>query len=45
MLEHLFYELGSWNWVVLGFILLILEVAAPGIFCCGLVLPRLSSGF
>ncbi|CAN7310249.1 NfeD family protein [Phyllobacterium sp. LjRoot231] len=32
MLERLFAELGPWNWVVLGLILMILEVAAPGIF-------------
>ncbi|MBB3145426.1 hypothetical protein FHS21_001831 [Phyllobacterium trifolii] len=32
MLERLFSELGPWNWVVLGLVLMILEVAAPGIF-------------
>ena len=32
MLERLFVELGPWNWIVLGLILMILEVAAPGIF-------------
>ena len=32
MLESLFSELGPWNWVVLGLVLMILEVAAPGIF-------------
>lgn len=32
MLERLFAELGPWNWVVLGLILMIFEVAAPGIF-------------
>jgi len=32
MLERLFTELGPWNWVVLGLVLMILEVAAPGIF-------------
>jgi len=32
MIERLFAELGPWNWVVLGLILMILEVAAPGIF-------------
>jgi inner membrane protein len=32
MLERLFVELGPWNWVVLGLILMIFEVAAPGIF-------------
>ena len=32
MLERLFSELGPWNWVVFGLVLMILEVAAPGIF-------------
>jgi inner membrane protein len=32
MLERLFAELGPWNWIVLGLVLMILEVAAPGIF-------------
>ncbi|MHC1548126.1 NfeD family protein [Phyllobacterium sp. K27] len=32
MLESLFAELGPWNWIVLGLVLMILEVAAPGIF-------------
>ncbi|EJN04594.1 NfeD family protein [Phyllobacterium sp. YR531] len=32
MLERLVTELGAWNWMVLGLILMILEVAAPGIF-------------
>ncbi|MEP7454329.1 NfeD family protein [Phyllobacterium sp. SB3] len=32
MLERLVTELGAWNWIVLGLVLMILEVAAPGIF-------------
>ena len=32
MLAGLITELGGWSWVVLGLILMILEVAAPGIF-------------
>jgi inner membrane protein len=32
MLERLFAELGPWNWIVLGLVLMTLEVAAPGIF-------------
>lgn len=32
MLERLVTELGAWNWMVLGLVLMILEVAAPGIF-------------
>ena len=32
MLERIFIELGPWNWMVLGFILLVLEIAVPGVF-------------
>jgi membrane protein implicated in regulation of membrane protease activity len=32
MLERLITELGSWSWIVLGLLLMILEVVAPGIF-------------
>ena len=32
MLERIFGELGAWNWMVLGFVLLALEVLAPGVF-------------
>ena len=32
MLERIFAELGPWNWMVLGFILLVLEIAVPGVF-------------
>ncbi|MCX8280985.1 NfeD family protein [Phyllobacterium sp. 0TCS1.6C] len=32
MFERFIAELGPWNWIVLGFVLLILEVFAPGIF-------------
>jgi len=32
MLERIFAELGPWNWMVLGFILLALEIAVPGVF-------------
>lgn len=32
MLERLFIELGPWNWMVLGLILLILEIVVPGVF-------------
>lgn len=32
MLERLFTELGPWNWLVLGLILLILEIVVPGVF-------------
>ncbi|MBN9242932.1 MAG: NfeD family protein [Mesorhizobium sp.] len=32
MLERIVAELGPWNWMVLGFVLLMLEIAVPGVF-------------
>lgn len=32
MIDHVFLELGPWNWMVLGFVLLMLEIFAPGVF-------------
>ncbi|MCV3207258.1 NfeD family protein [Mesorhizobium sp. YC-39] len=32
MLERIVSELGPWNWMVLGFILLVMEIVAPGVF-------------
>ncbi|RUU74056.1 NfeD family protein, partial [Mesorhizobium sp. M7A.T.Ca.TU.009.01.3.1] len=32
MIDRIVSELGPWNWMVLGFILLVMEVIAPGIF-------------
>ena len=32
MFERIFTELGPWNWMVLGLVLLILEIMAPGVF-------------
>ena len=32
MLERIFGELGPWNWMVLGFALLALEILVPGVF-------------
>ena len=32
MLERIFAELGPWNWMVLGFVLLTLEILVPGVF-------------
>jgi inner membrane protein len=31
-MERIIAELGSWNWVALGLVLLALEVAVPGVF-------------
>jgi membrane protein implicated in regulation of membrane protease activity len=32
MLIRIFGELGPWNWMVLGFVLIVLEIVAPGVF-------------
>jgi membrane protein implicated in regulation of membrane protease activity len=32
MMERIFSELGPWNWMVLGFALLALEIVMPGVF-------------
>lgn len=32
MLQRMFSELGPWNWMVLGLVLLTLEILAPGVF-------------
>jgi len=32
MFERIFTELGPWNWMVLGLVLLIFEILAPGVF-------------
>ncbi|TPK75442.1 NfeD family protein [Mesorhizobium sp. B2-4-15] len=32
MIDHIVSELGPWNWMVLGFVLLVVEVVAPGFF-------------
>ncbi len=32
MIDRIISELGPWNWMVLGFVLLVMEVIAPGIF-------------
>ena len=32
MIERIFTDLGPWNWMVLGFVLLILELLLPGVF-------------
>jgi membrane protein implicated in regulation of membrane protease activity len=32
MIDRIVSELGPWNWMVLGFVLLVMEVVAPGVF-------------
>lgn len=44
MLERIFSELGPWNWLVLGFILLTLEIILPGVFLVWIGLAALAVG-
>lgn len=32
MIDRIVSELGPWNWMVLGFVLLVMEIIAPGVF-------------
>ena len=32
MIDRIVSELGPWNWMVLGFVLLVMEIVAPGVF-------------
>lgn len=44
MLESIFTELGPWNWMVLGFALLALEILVPGVFLLWIGLAALITG-
>ena len=44
MLERIFGELGPWNWMVLGFALLALEILVPGVFLLWIGLAALIVG-
>ena len=44
MLERIFAELGPWNWMVLGFVLLTLEILVPGVFLLWIGLAALVVG-
>ena len=43
-MTEMFTTLGTWNWLIFGFILMALEVAAPGIFLFWLGLAALLVG-
>jgi inner membrane protein len=43
-MTEMFSTLGTWNWLIFGFILMALEVAAPGIFLFWLGLAALLVG-
>ena len=44
MLERILAELGPWNWMVLGFVLLTLEILTPGVFMLWIGLAALIVG-
>lgn len=44
MLERIFLELGPWNWMVLGFVLLALEILVPGVFLLWIGIAALITG-
>jgi len=44
MLESVFVELGPWNWMVLGFVLLALEILVPGVFLLWIGIAALITG-
>jgi len=44
MIERLVAELGPWNWMVLGFVLLTLEIVAPGFFLLWVGIGALVTG-
>lgn len=44
MLSGIFAELGPWNWLVLGFLLLALEIVLPGFFLLWIGIAALLTG-
>ena len=44
MIQQVFSELGPWNWMVLGFVLLGLEIVVPGVFLLWIGLAALVVG-
>ena len=44
MMTGMFYTLGTWNWLIFGFILMTLELLAPGVFMFWLGLAALLVG-
>jgi membrane protein implicated in regulation of membrane protease activity len=44
MIERIVGELGPWNWMVLGFVLLGLEIFVPGVFLVWIGLAALAIG-
>lgn len=44
MLESILLELGPWNWMLLGFVLLALEIMVPGIFLLWIGIAAILTG-
>lgn len=44
MIERLYIELGPWNWMVLGAVLLILEIVVPGVFLLWIGIAAIAVG-
>jgi inner membrane protein len=44
MLARLFFELGPWNWMVLGLVLLGLEIVVPGVYLLWIGVAALLTG-
>ena len=44
MIEHVIAELGPWNWMLLGFVLLAAEILAPGVFLLWIGIAAILTG-
>jgi len=44
MLMSVFGELGAWNWMVLGLVLLVLEILVPGVFLLWIGIAAILTG-
>ncbi|MEC9247245.1 MAG: NfeD family protein [Pseudomonadota bacterium] len=44
MIEHVVAELGPWNWMLLGFVLLAAEILAPGVFLLWIGIAAILTG-
>ncbi len=44
MIDRIVSELGPWNWMVLGFVLIVLEIVAPGVFLLWIGIAALAVG-
>ncbi|WP_292897083.1 MULTISPECIES: NfeD family protein [unclassified Nitratireductor] len=44
MIEHVIAELGPWNWMLLGFVLLAAEILVPGVFLLWIGIAAILTG-